>query len=333
MHMLGVDEGSQAIWDAVVKEFLDCSKAGCNHCHFGSTIRFAEREVYYGHRRYLKKIDIRRKKKIISSTCRGALIPELDPKLNLFQRLQYPIQETKLDPENRTYEEYKRNGLHAMRHNMVVDGVKGLWKLDVLPYAEYILWVCDSMHTFCNVIRDAMSIFKRGEDNRTMKKDVRDECKRYGIYAHLWTKNLNDEYSLPRWVFSTKEVNEVNQEMGNYHVSQRIQDPIYTCGGVYSHDKLNFAINYAPRVLKDKGDFEVTENTIDLFAIIAYFWQNSFEKEELESTIRHLKDVLACREGLLPPTESTFCLHEIIHVADQVALAGPPRFSSTFKYE
>jgi hypothetical protein len=46
-----------------------------------------------------------------------------------------------------------------------------------------------------------------------------------------------------------------------------------------------------------------------------------------------IRKLLIYREGLLPPSESTYTVHELVHVVDQIIQLGPPLMSSMFKYE
>ena len=49
--------------------------------------------------------------------------------------------------------------------------------------------------------------------------------------------------------------------------------------------------------------------------------------------MKYIYDVVSDHEGLLPPSEATYTLHELVHVAKQIMDCGPPMMVSMFKYE
>jgi hypothetical protein len=75
------------------------------------------------------------------------------------------------------------------------------------------------------------------------------------------------------------------------------------------------------------------ENMLSIFDKMKYLRQYEFDidehKEKMTETIRHL----CVREGLLPPCESTYTVHELLHVVEQIPMLGPPMMSSMFKSE
>jgi hypothetical protein len=48
---------------------------------------------------------------------------------------------------------------------------------------------------------------------------------------------------------------------------------------------------------------------------------------------RELRETLIEHSMLFPPSESTYALHEIIHVCSQIEKTGPPRFNCLFMFE
>jgi hypothetical protein len=76
------------------------------------------------------------------------------------------------------------------------------------------------------------------------------------------------------------------------------------------------------------------KNMLAIFDVIAHLCQYKFHREEgVVEMSRYLKDLLSDREELLPPCESTYPFHELVHVVEQILELGPPMMCSLFKYE
>ena len=52
-----------------------------------------------------------------------------------------------------------------------------------------------------------------------------------------------------------------------------------------------------------------------------------------DDVMSHLITYLIDRSGLVPPSECTTTLHELIHICDQVEMIGAPRYSTLYKFE
>jgi hypothetical protein len=66
---------------------------------------------------------------------------------------------------------------------------------------------------------------------------------------------------------------------------------------------------------------------------LRYLCQYNFKRETHLHMMKLIRKLLIHREGLLPPSESTYTVHELVHVVDQVLQLGPPIMSSMFKFE
>jgi hypothetical protein len=124
------------------------SLAGCNLCHFeGRT--FAKRTVFDGARRYCKHNDTTRLK---------------DSQKNVRNNLHFSFDERRSHPKKRKYADYVASANVAAAENArrpsgtaAHEGVKKLWVLDILPYAEWVHWTEDLMHCFFNIIKDGLN--------------------------------------------------------------------------------------------------------------------------------------------------------------------------------
>jgi hypothetical protein len=357
LHMLGVNYGAYSIWDSIVEEFNDLwingiivgdikyriaiirvtldgkglqtltktsgsvSYSGCNKCHFPG-LRFANRQCYPYHRRYLDSNDRRRMK-----TCHEEL--QLDPSL------QYHFEVVEPEPTPRTYQEYLANGHRAEQTHSTVDGVKGVWTLQQLPYAANIYWIKDPMHSFANIIKDCVKVLRPTNSdfsNRTESSAVRIACEQANIFKHLHQRTTPNMKA--RWAFTSREVREVHEQMTLFHeIGDGLKKPFKTNGGSTSHDKLVWATTYAHYVLSGKGNHTVTSNILTIFDLINILRGYEYDLEGIRQLLGIVYCVLATHEGILPPSEATYTMHELVHIVQQIEDLGPPLMSSLFKYE
>ncbi len=77
----------------------------------------------------------------------------------------------------------------------------------------------------------------------------------------------------------------------------------------------------------------VLSNILTIFDIIGHLIQYQFDRGDLLNVSNLVKFTLSQHEGLLPPSEGTYALHELIHVTDQIIDLGPPLMNAMFKYE
>ena len=118
------------IWDGrgfeqITKTQGAGSLAGCNACNFEG-VRFAGTCVYPNYSRYLLPNDPRRLRRPLN-------VPNADLMYNLSTEILAP-------PVDRTYASYLSNA-QSLSENIALDhvnGVKGIWSLDILPYASHI---------------------------------------------------------------------------------------------------------------------------------------------------------------------------------------------------
>ena len=55
--------------------------------------------------------------------------------------------------------------------------------------------------------------------------------------------------------------------------------------------------------------------------------------EDVERIKKSTIDALVEHSALFPPCESTYSLHELIHLVDRISLIGPPKFTNLFGFE
>lgn len=372
MHIASFDDGSQAALKVFADEALDLWKnpivvgdnqyrvvigqilmddkgresfchvqgatslAGCNICHFeGRT--FGTRRIFDGVRRYLPLNDSRRKK---------------DSTRNTQQNLHFGFDEKKGVPRKRTYAEYKESAaiaeeanrgrpVHAVQQQH--RGVKKLWVLDILPYAEHIHWTVDMMHCFQNVIKDMNNSLRPTSSgdkllfqhtNRTTVPAVKEACFNEGIHQHM---TLNGNVN-PPWIFTKKECIEADRAMlqiiGSCSFEERPLGVMKAGRAGNSHDTIYWATVYARWCFRGKGSVPHRDNILDIYDIMASLCATRLNAKQVKEVLKpRLIAALVKRAGLLPPTECMLTLHEMIHICEQVEEVGVPRVSSLYKFE
>ena len=122
--------------------------------------------------------------------------------LNKDEHMQFTTDEHRGPPMERTYADYIRDSRAAAAANGApVNGCKGVWEFDRLPYAEFICCMKDWMHTTKNtVVRSTCAMSFQKERNRTMGPKCREDCKTEGIHKHLWKPLPSDDITVVKYV-------------------------------------------------------------------------------------------------------------------------------------
>ena len=94
------------------------------------------------------------------------------------------------------YNDYINHGLEFNASEdsriLAVNGVKGVWAFEILPYAHKIWMTKDRMHTGDHVVKDSLNMLSKsvnGHVNRTEKKSVRNACLERKIFPFLYAEN------------------------------------------------------------------------------------------------------------------------------------------------
>ena len=252
------------------------------------------------------------------------------------------MNENRQPPTPKTYSDYIKHGREAKRTGKTVNGVKGIWILDELPYASHIHWTKDAMHTFDNIIKDSIKVFKRSEktyENRTMSTKVMSACQEERIFSSAYGPNYNEA---PPWVLNGKNAELHDLKLDNVSGAYLTEIPsnVMKYGKVgNSHDTIKYAINgwAAWCLFNEHGEaahtFPFTEIKIKLFDIIGKLSCGRILKDSLPTLETELINVLIEHCSLFPPCEATYTLHELVHIVKQIYEIGPPRYSTLFKFE
>jgi hypothetical protein len=356
LHMVAIDDGGYCVFDALVKEFNDLwrngivvngerwrvaiirfvcdgkglekftktqgsnSLAGCNVCHFkGNT--WGDKVCYNHHRRYLPD----------GHELRGTTLFGFD----------YHFEEIEGVPFMRTYDEYIANGIAAPAHpDKNIHGVKGVWTFHELDYANHIFWIKDAMHTFANVITDCIKLLRPTTtdfENRTEKTKIRRACQHDKIFHPLYARDEEtNNYLRAPWALTKHDIEGVHHRLSETLKAPENIRTILTNTTAKSHDKVVFATQYAREALRNVNRYasQVMENMMELFDMMGHLLQYRFHPiEDIDEALEELVLILSKREGLLPPSESTYTVHEMIHIVTQIKEVGPPLMSSMWKYE
>jgi hypothetical protein len=254
------------------------------------------------------------------------------------QFFQYAVEEVGDCPEPIPYRDYIYNGGLGEYFKEPSEGVRGIWRLDQLPYADQIVWVKDPMHTCANVVAGCLRAIRPSTGfsikNRSETEGVRRECMKAKIFPHLHIKK-GKTLTKPRWIVTQAEMKAVNRRLIQSQAPPQLQTPFIHLGGASSHDSIVFATKYARRAFKDisKDYRSVINNMLYLYDLIRDLSQFRFPRDEIQDIYNILIWTLCDREGLLPPPESTYIFHELVHVVMQIKQLGPPMMNSMWKYE
>jgi len=126
--------------------------------------------------------------------------------------------------------------------------------------------------------------------------------------------------------------------IGQYCSDEVPQSVMKRGSGRNSHDTILWATTWAPWCLRHKLDDAncqpYVENILEMFDIMGMLHSSTLRVDKFnEDFILRLQDALVRRSGLMPPSESTMTLHELMHTCHQVLEQGVTRVSTLFKFE
>ena len=91
---------------------------------------------------------------------------------------------------------------------------------------------------------------------------------------------------------------------------------------------------YNTDILNPRRDADIYINVkLRLFNCIASLFSGRIKRSSLRAINIELQDTLLEHSLLLPASECTYALHELVHVALQIEKTGPPRFNCLFMFE
>ena len=323
------------IWDGkgfegVTKTQGGGSHKGCNACDF-SGITFASTVCYPFYSKYLDAGDPHRMKRP----------PRGVPNFSLLYNLRTEINPT---PTFFDYETYIENGKEfnnrVDKRIKAVNGVKGVWAFEELPYAHMIWMTKDRMHTADHVVTDTLSMLARsvkGHKNRTEKATVRAACQRERIFPFLYS---DEGINTPPWVLNRyiEQLHDVKLKHVIGAISVEVPKNIWKKGhGRTSQENIMYGSDgwaawclYSPENLPSTP---YIENKLKLFDVLRILNSSRIKGIDVSSIYRITIDGLVEHSGLFPPTEQTYALHELIHIVNQIPRIGPPKFNNLFMYE
>ena len=130
----------------------------------------------------------------------------------------------------------------------------------------------------------------------------------------------------------------MNKVIGQYKCDEVPKGVMKKGSGRNSHDTILWATTWAPWCLRHKLEDPTTrpyiENVLDIFDIMGMLNSSSLRADKFdEDFMLRLLDAVVMRSGLMPPSDSTMTLHELMHTCDQVLEQGVSRVSTLFKFE
>jgi hypothetical protein len=247
-------------------------------------------------------------------------------------------------PAERSYEEYILNGesfiQRADKRVLAVDGVKGVWAFHVLPYASHIWKTKDRMHCADHAVKDTINVLSRsvgGHTNRSEKLSVRIACEEHSIFPFLYA---NDKRDKAPWIVSYYVEQMHDKKLKHVIGASAIEIPnkIWKRGhGHSSQETIMYAVDgWATWCLHSNAieDSQLyVDNKLKIFDVIRILNSSRIKYTDINSIKTLMIDVLVEHSALFPPTEQTYALHELIHVASQIPKVGPPKFNNLFMFE
>ena len=223
-------------------------------------------------------------------------------------------------------------------------GVRGVWNFVILPYGHLIHLTMDMMHTLNNVIRDTLDSLRPSHAgdpgryyahvNRTYKRAVVEACEGEGIFQKQFRELKNNK--LPPWVLPKAECLQIDRGMqrvlGAWKCDEVARFIMRSGGAQKSHDTIQWAETFAQRSLGNKNTY--TDNLLNIYNIMGILNASRLHVPTVTTDVRdNLLKALTTRSGLVPLSECTVTLHEMMHLIDQVQEVGSCRHSTLFKFE
>jgi hypothetical protein len=180
---------------------------------------------------------------------------------------QFSFNEEREAPIMKTYKDYQALGIKASKMNedaikkkknnnvdrLQVEGVYGIWCLDILPYADNIHWTVDFMHTASNICNDMLNSIRPTHSaisglyyehkNRTYDDKVVSACNDEKIFSCL------NDINKPDWVLEIKECLDIDASMNNIigqmSNEELVKNTMRQGRAEKSHDTIYWCIVYA----------------------------------------------------------------------------------------
>ena len=333
MYRVGLVNG---IWDGkgfeqVTKTQGGGSHKGCNACDFPGTT-FAHTVCYPFYSKFLPTHDPRRLQRP----------PRIVPNYSLLYNLRNEVEE---QPSFFDYDDYIASGIEFKdredKRILAINGVKGVWAFDVLPYARFIWMTKDRMHTGDHIVKDTLNMLSKtvsGHENRTEKKTVRNACEAARIFPCLHA--TEEGYTRPPWI-ANKYI-EKHHDLKLQHVIGAIAVEVprkiwKQAKGRTSQETLMYGSDgwanwclYCPEPLPSDP---YIDNKLKLFDLLRILNCSRIKANDVGSIFDQTIDALVEHSGLFPPTEQTYALHELVHIVKQITHIGPSKFNNLFMYE
>jgi hypothetical protein len=138
------------------------------------------------------------------------------------------------------------------------------------------------------------------------------------------------------WAMKTKDCIRIDKKMESVIGAKGEELPFKVIKKGHArntHDTIFWASTYANWCLSGEGSTAHTNNILELFDIISQLNGSRHKVEGNDVLFDKVVKNLVEKSGLFPSTECTTALHELIHIADQILITGPPRYSNLFKFE
>ena len=209
-------------------------------------------------------------------------------------------------------------------------GMKRLSIFHDLPYWSELLinHLVDPMHIFKNV---GEMIWKTLIGKKE-SKGQRDDLQERGRMQELWAiTKPNGTVSLPRapWVLRKTEEQQVKKVISEFRTPTGCMRCLKTAltrnddlGGLKSHDWHKFLQFVLPVSVKDCLSEDVRTTIYKISSLVRWISSKEIRRDSIDSAKLNVVEAVCMVEKYFPTSILTIQLHLLVHVVDEVALAG-----------
>ena len=214
--------------------------------------------------------------------------------------------------------------------NLACPGMKRLSIFHQLPYWGDLLinHLLDPMHIFKNV---ADILWKTMTGNKETKGQ-RDDLEEIGCMPELWARTRpNGKVLLPRspWVFSKMEEQQVKRTISKFRTPTGCMHCLKSAftkdddlSGLKSHDWHKFLQFVLPIAIKDCLTEDIRATIYKISTLVRWISSKEIKRDTLETMRLDSIEALCMVEKFFPTSLLTIQMHLLVHVVDEVAVAG-----------
>lgn len=214
--------------------------------------------------------------------------------------------------------------------NASCPGMKRLSIFHSLPYWEKLIinHLLDPMHIFKNV---GETIWKT-ITGKNESKGQRDDLQFLGKMEHLWARTKpNGQLDIPKapWVLKKAEMNQVRKTIsefrtptGNMHCLKGVFNSDDKLSGLKTHDWHKLLQFVLPIALKNCLTEDIRTAIFKISSLVRWISSKEIKQDTIETARLNAIEAVCLIEKFFPTSVLTIQMHLLVHVVDEVAIAG-----------